>query len=59
MKKERRDTVTARGSRLTDLFGAGRAGAARILCDVGDVARFPERSHTVHAVPPPDGRSLR
>ena len=28
-----------------DLFGIGPAGAARILCDVGDVARFPDRNH--------------
>ena len=28
-----------------DLFGIGPAGAARILADVGDVARFPDRNH--------------
>jgi transposase len=28
-----------------DLFGVGPAGAARILADVGDVARFPDRNH--------------
>ena len=28
-----------------DLFGVGPAGAARILSDVGDVARFPDRNH--------------
>jgi hypothetical protein len=28
-----------------DLYGVGPAGAARILADVGDVARFPDRNH--------------
>ncbi len=28
-----------------DIFGIGPAGAARILADVGDVARFPDRNH--------------
>ena len=28
-----------------DIHGIGPAGAARILADVGDVARFPNRSH--------------
>jgi transposase len=33
------------GSHLMDIYGIGPAGAARILTDVGDVARFPDRSH--------------
>ena len=37
--------VVARGSHLMDLRGIGPAGAARILADVGDVARFPDRNH--------------
>jgi transposase len=45
IKKELRAEVTARGSHLMDLFGVGPAGAARILSDVGDVARFPDRNH--------------
>jgi transposase len=45
LKKELRAAVAARGSHLMDLFGIGPAGAARILCDVGDVARFPDRNH--------------
>ena len=45
INKELRAAVTARGSHLMDLFGVGPAGAARILCDVGDVARFPDRNH--------------
>ena len=28
-----------------DVHGIGPAGAARILADVGDVARFPDRAH--------------
>ena len=28
-----------------DLYGVGPAGAARILADVGEVARFPDRNH--------------
>ena len=45
IKKELRTAVQARGSHLMDLFGVGPAGAARILADVGDVARFPDRNH--------------
>ena len=45
IKKELRAAVRARGSHLMDLYGIGPAGAARILSDVGDVARFPDRNH--------------
>ncbi len=45
IKKELRAAVQARGSHLMDLYGVGPAGAARILADVGDVARFPDRNH--------------
>jgi transposase len=45
IKKELRGAVQARGSHLMDLFGVGPTGAARILADVGDVARFPDRNH--------------
>jgi transposase len=37
--------VQARGSHLMDIHGVGPAGAARILADVADVARFPDRNH--------------
>jgi transposase len=37
--------VQATGSHLMDIHGVGPAGAARILADVGDVARFPDRNH--------------
>ena len=43
MKAELEVAVEASGSHLMDLQGVGPAGAARILADVGDVARFPDR----------------
>jgi transposase len=45
LTKRLREAVTASGSGLLDVFGIGPAGAARILADVGDVARFPDRYH--------------
>jgi transposase len=45
MKAELRTAVAARGSHLMDIHGVGPAGAARILADVGDVSRFPDRNH--------------
>jgi len=45
MKAELKAAVLATGSHLMDIHGVGPAGAARILADVGDVARFPSRSH--------------
>jgi transposase len=45
MKAELKAAVLASGSHLMDIHGIGPAGAARILADVGDVARFPSRSH--------------
>ena len=36
--------VLARGSHLMDLHGVGPVVAARILADVGDVARFADRN---------------
>jgi transposase len=45
LKVELAAAVRARGSHLMDLPGIGPAGAARILADVGDVARFPDRNH--------------
>ena len=43
MKAELKTAVTDRGSRLMDIHGVGPVGAARILADVGDVARFSDR----------------
>jgi len=45
MKAELKTAVLAMGSHLMDIHGIGPAGAARILADVGDVARFPDRGH--------------
>ena len=45
LKSELKQAVLARGSGLMDIYGIGPAGAARILADVGDVARFPDRNH--------------
>ena len=44
LKAELKDAVTARGSNLMGIYGIGPAGAARILADVGDVARFADRN---------------
>ena len=45
MKAELKAAVQATGSHLMDIHGIGPAGAARILADVGDVTRFPDRNH--------------
>ena len=45
MKAELKAAVQATGSHLIDIYGIGPAGAARILADVGDIARFPDRNH--------------
>ena len=45
MKAELKTAVEASGSHLMDINGIGPARAARILADVGDVARFPDRNH--------------
>jgi transposase len=63
LKAELTETVTASGSHLMDLPGIGPAGAARILADVGDVRRFPDRNHLAsrpgprRSTPPPESRS--
>ncbi len=45
LERELKAAVLARGSHLMDLPGIGPVGAARILADVGDIARFPTRNH--------------
>ncbi|HEU0041489.1 MAG TPA: transposase [Jiangellaceae bacterium] len=45
LKAELKAGVQALGSHLMNIHGVGPAGAARILADVGDVARFPDRNH--------------
>ena len=44
IKAELRAAVITRGSGLMDIHGIGPAGAARILADVGDIARFADRN---------------
>jgi transposase len=44
IKAELKAAVIARHSTLLDLYGIGPAGAARVLADVGDVARFADRN---------------
>jgi transposase len=44
-QKRLRQAVTVTGSRLPELYGIGPVGAARILADVGNIARFPSRGH--------------
>ena len=44
LKAELKAAVLERGSTLTEIYGVGPAGAARILADVGDIARFADRN---------------
>ena len=44
-EQQLREAVTAAGSTLTDLYGMGPVGAARVLGDVGDIRRFPSKHH--------------
>jgi transposase len=61
--KELKTMVLARGSSLMDLPGVGPVVAARVLADVGDVARFSDRNRfaswtgTAPWTPPPANRS--
>jgi hypothetical protein len=43
--KELKQLVAATGTTLMDLNGIGPSGAARLLVDVGDITRFPNRGH--------------
>jgi transposase len=43
--KELRELVEATGSTLLGLYGVGPSGAARLLGDIDNVARFPTRGH--------------
>jgi transposase len=40
-----RELVAATGTQLLDLHGIGPSGAARLLGEVGDITRFPDRNH--------------
>jgi transposase len=44
IKAELKAAVVERGSTLMDVYGIGPAGAARVLADVGDIARFADRN---------------
>lgn len=44
-KKQLTELITATGSGLLELNGIGPSGAARLLGDVGDIARFPTKGH--------------
>jgi transposase len=43
--KELKELVAATGTSLMDLHGIGPSGAARLLVEVGDITRFPNRDH--------------
>lgn len=43
--KELKALVEATGTSLMDLEGIGPSGAARLLVEVGDVTRFPDKAH--------------
>lgn len=44
IKAELRTAILERGSHLMEIYGIGPAGAARVLADVGDIARFVDRN---------------
>ena len=43
--KELKELVAASGTTLMDLHGIGPSGAARLLVEVGNIRRFPDRAH--------------
>ena len=43
--RQERSLLAATGSTLTSLHGIGPSGAARLLAEVGDVTRFPDKAH--------------
>jgi len=43
--KELRELVAVTGTGLLDLHGIGPSGAARLMAEVGDITRFPDRNH--------------
>jgi transposase len=43
--KELKALVAATGTTLMDLHGIGPSGAARLLVEVADITRFPDRAH--------------
>jgi transposase len=51
--KELRELVAATGTSLLQLHGIGPSGAARLLVEVGDITRFPDRGHFASGTAPP------
>ncbi len=45
LDKELKQAVADTGSTLMELHGIGPSSAARLLIEVGDIARFPDRNH--------------
>jgi transposase len=43
--KELKELIAATGTTLMDLHGIGPSGAARLLVEVADITRFPDRGH--------------
>jgi transposase len=43
--KELKELLAATGTSLMDLHGIGPSGPARLLVEVGDITRFPDRDH--------------
>jgi transposase len=43
--KELKELVASTGTTLMDLHGIGPSGAARLLVEVGEISRFPNRAH--------------
>ncbi|HET8836154.1 MAG TPA: IS110 family transposase [Gemmatimonadales bacterium] len=43
--KELKELVASTGTTLMDLHGIGPSGAARLLVEVGEITRFPNRAH--------------
>ncbi|MFI6333026.1 IS110 family transposase [Micromonospora chersina] len=43
--KELKELVASTGTTLMNLHGVGPSGAARLLVEVGDITRFPNRAH--------------
>src|SRR3954449_5155535 len=57
--KELTELVAATGTSLLDLSGIGPSGAARLLVEVGDITRFPNKAHFAswHGTAPIDASS--
>jgi transposase len=51
--KELKAVLATTGTSLTELEGIGPSGAARLLVEVGDIARFPSKAHFAPGTAPP------